>query len=298
MSNYPGLSALLLLLSFSGSICAASDSQYQVEKIKDNVFRFTSGKYHSAFMITRSGAFVTDPIDAQSASYLRRYIKEKFDVPVSYMAYSHNHVDHTAGGQNLKAADTIVVAQSEAAKNIVNTQLPTALPDVTFSDELTIKLDESQVKLQYYGRNNGYGSVSMRFEPANVLFVVDWITLNRLPYKNLKGYDIEGMIASTEAVLNEPPFDVFIGGHADIGTREDVESYLGYLRALYNGVETRMRQGHSLQSIQKSLLLSKFSHLKMFKEWREQNIEGVYNTLNSMSYYDMRQDIPSSSEAN
>lgn len=298
MSIYRGLCALLLLLSFSGSICAASDSQYQVEKIKDNVYRFTSGKYHSAFMITRSGAFVTDPIDAQSASYLRRYIKENFDVPVSYMAYSHNHVDHTAGGQNLKAADTIVIAHSEAAKNIVNTQLPTALPDVTFSDELTIKLDESQVKLQYYGRNNGYGSVSMRFEPANVLFVVDWITLNRLPYKNLKGYDIEGMIASTEAVLNEPPFDVFIGGHADIGTREDVESYLGYLRALYDGVETRMRQGHSLQSIQKSLLLSKFSHLKMFKEWREQNIEGVYNTLNSMSYYDMRQDIPSSSEAN
>ena len=286
------LCALLYLSTLSICVCAGPDSQYQVQQIKDNVYRFTSGKYHSAFMITKSGAFVTDPIDSQSALYLKRYIKENFDVPVTFMAYSHNHIDHTAGGENLTTENTTVIAHKEAARNIINTQLPTAYPNLTFTDELMVELADSRVKLKYYGRNNGYGSVSMRFEPAHVLFVVDWITLNRLPYKNLKGYDIEGMITSTKAVLQEPEFDIFIGGHADTGNRKDVENYLAYLQALYTGVNTQMRKGNNLQSIQKSLQLSQFNHLKMFDEWRELNIEGVYNTLIDMSYYDMRPDIP------
>ena len=100
------------------------------------------------------------------------------------------------------------------------------------------------------------------------------------------------MITSTKAVLQEPEFDIFIGGHADTGNRKDVENYLAYLQALYTGVNTQMRKGNNLQSIQKSLQLSQFNHLKMFDEWRELNIEGVYNTLVDMSYYDMRPDIP------
>lgn len=48
MSMFRGLCALLYLSTLSICVCAGPDSQYQVQNIKDNVYRFMSGKYHSA----------------------------------------------------------------------------------------------------------------------------------------------------------------------------------------------------------------------------------------------------------
>ena len=159
---------------------------------------------------------------------------------------------------------------------------------MTFSDELTIKLGEQSVEMKYYGPNNGRGSVSVRFMPENVLFVADWIVLGRMPYQRLPGYDIHGMIRSTKAVLEEKPFDVFVGAHADMGTRKDVERYLSYLQNLYAEVRDGMLAGKSLETLQQDIKLDEFSDLKMYNEWLPQNIEGVYKTLNEQSYFGRR----------
>lgn len=133
----------------------------------------------------------------------------------------------------------------------------------------------------------------MRFMPANVLFVADWIVLGRMPYKELPGYDIHGMIRSTQQVLNEQPFDVFVGAHADRGTREDVKRYSNYLRALYAKVRDGMLAGKSLDTLQREIRLDEYSDLKMYEEWLPLNIEGVYKTLNEQSYFDRRPDVKS-----
>ena len=117
--------------------------------------------------------------------------------------------------------------------------------------------------------------------------VGDWITLGRLPYKNLMGYDIEGMITSTETILREP-FDQFVGGHADTGNYEDVENYHEYLVTLHQTVLDSILAGKSLSEIQKTDALSAWSDLKMYDEWVGLNIEGVYNQLISRSYLEMR----------
>ena len=62
-------------------------------------------------------------------------------------------------------------------------------------------LGDSSVELKYHGTNNGRGNVSMRFMPANVMYVVDWIVIGRMPYKDLIGYDINGMIHSPKLIL-------------------------------------------------------------------------------------------------
>tara|TARA_R100001530_G_scaffold70594_1_gene50018 strand:- start:362 stop:748 length:387 start_codon:yes stop_codon:yes gene_type:complete len=128
----------------------------------------------------------------------------------------------------------------------------------------------------------------MRFMPENVLFVADWIVLGRMPYETLPGYDIHGMINSTQQVLKEQPFDVFVGAHADMGSRKDVVRYLNYLEALYAEVRDGMLAGKSLETLQQDIKLDEFSDLKMYDQWLPQNIEGVYKTLIEQSYFDRR----------
>ncbi|WP_345423264.1 MBL fold metallo-hydrolase [Halioxenophilus aromaticivorans] len=274
----------------------AEPQKYAIENVKDNVYRFTAGHYHSVFMVTSDGIIVTDPITPAAAQYLKQALAQRFQKPIKYLVYSHNHADHTLGGEVFAQAGATVVAHELAAEDMAWTKLPTAPADITFTQELTLKLGDSSVELQYHGVNNGRGSVSMRFLPANVMHVVDWIVVGRMPYKNLMGYDIHGMIRSTEAILALPDFEVFVGGHADIGNKQDVASYLDYLKALYAGVRDGMLQGQSLAQTQSSLTLSEFDHLKMYRQWLPLNIEGVYNTLMNTSYFGFRTDVPEPAE--
>lgn len=284
------LSAFACLLIFF-SLNAAAQDKYQIEHMKDNVYRFTAEHYRSAFMVTREGIFVTDPINKDAAAWLKEELRKRFNLPIRYLAYSHNHVDHTLGGEVLAGEGVTVVAHEYAAEDLRWTRAPTAMPDLSFRDDMTIRLGDSYVELKYHGPNNGRGSVSMRFMPANVLFVVDWIVLGRMPYKDLLGYDIHGMIRSTREVLAGPPFDLFIGGHAEAGTRKDVEHYLGYLEALYAAVRDGMLQGKTLKTLQAEIRLPAYSHLPMYEEWLPLNVAGVYKTLVEISYFNFRPEI-------
>ncbi len=283
---------LLLFLSLVSPLAGAGESpDYRIEHMKGNVYRFTAGHYRAVFMVTDEGLFLTDPIDRAAASWLRKALRDRFDVPIRYLAYSHNHVDHILGGDVLADRSVSVIAHEYAAEDIEWTRVPTAAPNLTFEDNLTVQLGDNRVELRYHGPNNGRGSVSMRFLPANVLYVVDWIVVGRMPYKDLPGYDIHGMIRSTREVLAEVPFDLFIGGHAETGTREDVERYLRYLEALYARVRDGMLAGKDLETLQNQVRLPEYADLRMYEDWLPLNVAGVYRTLMDASYFDLRGDL-------
>ena len=289
--SFTTLFMMLLFLFHSISVAAEDKPAYKIEHMKDNVYRFTAGHYHSVFMVTKEGLFLTDPISEKAALYLRGALKDRFNVPIRYLAYSHNHVDHILGGQILADKCVTVVAHEYAAEDIKWTRIPTAIPNLTFHEKLTIELGDSRVELRYHGPNNGRGSVSMRFMPASVLYVVDWIVIGRMPYRDLLGYDIHGMIRSTREVLAGEPFDLFIGGHADTGTRKDVKRYLSYLEALYAAVRDGMLAGKTLERLQSEIRLPEYADLRMYEEWLPLNVAGVYKTLVEMSYFNFRPDI-------
>lgn len=269
---------------------SAMADDYAIEQVKDNVYRFTAGKYHSAFMVTDAGIFVTDPINGQAARWLKKELQRRFDTPIKFMAYSHNHLDHVQGGEVLDSESVTVIAHHEAARDLRWSKAPTAMPDLSFSEALTITLGDSEVQLQYHGPNNGRGSVSMRFMPANVLYVVDWILLGRMPYRDLPGYDIHGMRVSTDAILQQP-FETFIGGHGEIGDYHDVVAYQEYLEDLFNAVRDGMLTGNNLATLQSEIHLDDYRHLDRFDDWRPLNIKAVYETLLEQSYFHLRDGV-------
>ncbi|MBB5352841.1 glyoxylase-like metal-dependent hydrolase (beta-lactamase superfamily II) [Haloferula luteola] len=265
----------------------AGEAEFRLEPIQGNVFRFTAGHYHSIVMPTPEGCFVADPISPEAARWLKNEIQQRFDTPVRYLVYSHNHFDHTLGGEIFDEPSITCISQELAREDLVRTRTETRIPDLTFKDQLTLHLGDSQVHLRYHGSNNGRGSISMKFMPADVLFVVDWIVLGRLPYMDLKGYDIHGMIDSTREVL-DIPFTTFVGGHGRTGDRQDVARYLGYLEALYGRVVEARRAGQTLAEMQKSIRLVEYKELDRYQEWLPLNIEGVSRTLDDRSYLDMQ----------
>ncbi|MDO6512935.1 MULTISPECIES: MBL fold metallo-hydrolase [unclassified Neptuniibacter] len=290
MKTQNPLITFLLILSFSFISSMAVADEYKIEHIQGDIYRFIDDRHRSVFLVTNEGIVLTDPLNPKAATWLKAEIKRLFNVPIKYVIYSHNHSDHIYGAKVFDDPDTIFIAHELAAQDIQITKADTVIPDVTFKEDMLISLGGHTIELRYHGPNDGRGSISMLFQPEKLLFVVDWIVIGRMPWQKLWSYDIQGMINSTQQVL-DLDFDTFVGGHADIGNKSDVQHYLNYLQDLYDAVINGIHEGKSLDEIKQSVKLENYSDLKQFDQWLPLNIEGVYERLMEESGMGWRPDI-------
>ncbi|MEE9595225.1 MAG: MBL fold metallo-hydrolase, partial [Acidiferrobacterales bacterium] len=137
-------------LLFCGISLAQADAKRSITKIAGDLYRFQNNFHYSVFLVTSEGIIVTDPINVDAARWLKAELVKRFNKPIRYMIYSHDHVDHIAGGE-VFAGTAIVVAHENAKADIIAEQRPTAVPDITFSDQMTIELGGKRVDLSYVG---------------------------------------------------------------------------------------------------------------------------------------------------
>ena len=274
------IKTLLLLLLLAAT---ATAQDYRLEPVADGLYRFQAGGHRSMVWVTEEGIAVLDPLSTEAAMWLNAELSKRFTQKVKYMVYSHNHFDHAYGGEVFHQPGVTLVGHELNRFALETTKARTPLPELVFSDRLTIHMGGEALELRYHGANNGEGSLSFLFPRQRSLFVVDWVVVGRLPYKDFQGYDIDGCLRSTEEVL-KLDWDTFVGGHADVGERRDVERYLNYLKTLRRVVLDGMLEGKTLLTLQEEIRLEEFRDLKMYDEWLPFNIKGVYEQLRDKHY--------------
>ena len=179
------LSALTLLAAGGSHAQApAGPPVREITKLAGEVYRFRNNSHYSVFAVTPAGIIATDPINADAAHWLKAEFKKRFNQPVRYLIYSHDHADHISGGEVF--ADTaIVVAQENAKRVIIEEKRPTAVPQLTLSaGTLTIELGGTVAEVTYLGPNHSDNSVVVRFPKERILFAVDIIPVKSLPFRN------------------------------------------------------------------------------------------------------------------
>lgn len=252
----------------------AQDAKRTITNISGDLYRFQNSFHFSVFLVTADGIIATDPIDADAATWLKAELATRFGVPVKYLIYSHDHRDHIAGGE-VFAPQAIVVAHQKARATIIAEQRPTAVPDITFTDRMTLTLGGKTVELIYPGLSHSDNMIVMRFPEERAVFAVDFISVNRLPYMNLNDSYFPEWIEAVQEV-EAMDFDILVPGHGPLGTKADVSEHRRYLQALYSAVLDAARKGQSLEEMKKSITLEEFKDMAMYDKWRELNIEGVY----------------------
>lgn len=287
---YKSLFFILLITIFVFSSSSALANDYKIKKIQGDVYRFVDDRHRSVFLVTDDGILLTDPLNEPAAKWLKEELMKRFKVPIKYVVYSHNHSDHIYGAKVFNNPQTTFVAHELAKQDILITKANTVIPDITFKEAMSLTLGDHTIELRYHGPNDGRGSISMLFQPEKLLFVVDWVVVGRMPWQKLWSYDIQGMINSTKQVL-ALDFDVFVGGHADIGKKSDVARYLTYLEALYAAVIDGIHAGKNLEELKQSIKLDSYKDFKQYDDWLPLNIEGVYERLMEESGMGWRPDI-------
>lgn len=272
------------LLMFSAEAAAQSSRpDDEITKLADDVYLFRHQFHQAIFITTPKGVIVTDPISADAAAWLNVEIKKLTDQPVRYVIYSHHHNDHITGG-SVFAGQAIFVSHALARPNILEAADPTTpVPDLTFTDRLSIDLGGTQVELIYTGKNHSDNSVVMLLPQRKLLFAVDFIPVETVAYRTLKSDYPDEWIESLKKV-EQLDFEVLVPGHGKIGRKDHVRLFRGYLEDLRAAVLEHVKQGRSLEETKQAVRLPKYEQWQRYADWFPENVEGMYRYLSQTKH--------------
>ncbi len=275
----PVLAAALAAVMTLGAGLALAQSQptRAITRIAGDLYRFQNNFHYSVFLVTPEGIIVTDPINSEAATWLKGELAKRFSVPVKYLIYSHNHADHIAGGEVF--ADTAtVVAHVNAMAHIAGEGRPTAIPDITFADRMTVALGDKRVELSYLGKNHSDDSIVMLFPDERAVYAVDFVTVDRLPYRDMPNSYLEDWIESLKR-LEAMDFDILTPGHGKVGKRADAGAHRRYVEELRAEVLSRMQAGIPLEQIQAEVTMEAYKDWGAYDKWLKLNVAGMYRNL-------------------
>jgi glyoxylase-like metal-dependent hydrolase (beta-lactamase superfamily II) len=257
---------------------SAQNPVREITQIAGEVYRFRNNNHYSIFVVTSAGIIATDPINAAAATWLRDELKKRWpDRSIRYVVYSHDHADHISGGE-VWADTAIVVAHQDAKAAIVGEKRPTAVPQVTFTERMTIELGGTVMELHWVGRNHSNNSVVMRLPKEKIAFAVDFIPVRAVTFRDLPDAYVDEWIESVKRV-EAMEFDIFAPGHGPLGNKTDVVNFRGYMEDLRGQVLAAARAGKTLEETKKLVDLSKYKSWGGFEQMSQLNIEGMYRLV-------------------
>lgn len=116
-----------------------------------NVYR-VGDRVWSLYYITKDGVVVIDPCGKRIAERMAQLIKEKTNLPVKYVIYSHNHWDHIAGAKVFMDQGATIIAHELAAKNIREGNPDVVAPDwIWAGDKKTLSIGGQDIEMTYFG---------------------------------------------------------------------------------------------------------------------------------------------------
>ena len=202
---------------------------YLVQEIRDHLYWVTDGSYNTMFLVTDKGVVAVDAPPSIGKNYLKA-IAEVTDKPVTYVIYSHAHIDHIGAAEIFPKNATFIAQQETAvelqrAKSVArNASMVPSIPTVTFSKNYTLQIGNQTLKLDYYGVNHLPGNIFIYAPKQKVLMLVDIIFPGWIPFPYLAiAKDTAGFIKAHDIALDNYDFDTIVAGHLTrLGTRNNV----------------------------------------------------------------------------
>ena len=252
--------------------------QYETRKLTDNVYIFRYLGAQSMFVVTQDGVIATDPLNPKAAAIYLQEIRKIASTPVRYVVYSHHHFDHISGGAPFKEAGATFVAHRRAREHLLNLKNPdVVIPDLVVDDQGTaLTLGGTRLELHYVGRNHSDNSLAMFLPKEKIVFAVDFLPVQGLPFRAMPDSSIRGWFQSIDRVL-QLDWDKLVPGHPSrqgpTGTKDDVRALKEYLTDLSNAVRQAAAEGKCFDQAMKDIKLPKYEKWGNYNEYLPGNIE-------------------------
>ncbi len=238
------------------TVAACPDNPRSLIQITGNLYRHTTGAglaVHSGFvLITTEGALVVDPAMTCTATWLRNEIKNRFNVSVKYVVYTHAHADHISGAQVFQNEGAIVVANERALEPIIGEKIPTAIPNLIFDKDMEITLGGESVLLHRVAPSHSNSMTMILFPKYKALQCTDVCESASMPYNDFLDFYYDGWIETLNWVLDQD-IDIIDVGHYTPAKLSDQRALRNYMVDLHQQVLDLVRQGQSWDQLYRNV---------------------------------------------
>jgi glyoxylase-like metal-dependent hydrolase (beta-lactamase superfamily II) len=249
----------------------------------DLYFLYDDLSSNAAFLVTSEGVLVIDTRQhpAHGRDLIER-IRKITDRPIKWVINTHAHGDHYYGNPAFKAAGATIIAHRDTVAGMIKheqlefrrrqaffksmnldpAEIKTILPDVTFDSRLTIELGGRKVEILYLGPGQNPGDTLVHFPHARALYIggpfarKNWSNLSFTP-------SVDGWIALLQKIATID-VDMFLPGHGDVGTRQDVLDEAKLLADVQAEVKAALASGMSRNEMVKTLRFPQYANLRNY----------------------------------
>ena len=194
---------------------------WETEQVAENVYAFRYSFYRAIFIVTDEGVIATDPLSVEAGPVMLAEIRKITELPVKFVAYSHSHWDHAAGGQVFKDEGATFVAQQRCAANLIENPNPAVVtPDITYDDYYKIELGDQSLEMFYFGPSHDNCLVVMLINSSNQLFLTDianppngWAMFYNPAISEDRPWHMVRFFTQLQNLVETREIETVIGGH-------------------------------------------------------------------------------------
>ena len=261
------LPALLLALVFASGAPAQDDRFANVEiktqQVTSGIYMLSGEGGNIGVSVGEDGVFMIDDQFAPLTDKITAAVAALSAQPIRFLINTHWHYDHTGGNENLGKQGALIVAHDNVYARMsrdteiaaFNQMIPAspkaALPVITFSDNVTFRLNGEEIRVVHYRNSHTDGDSVIHFTNANVLHTGDIWFNGFYPFIDVSSAgSIDGMINSISTLLELADDNTrIIPGHGPLGDKQAMRAYLTMLKTARERMAGLIAEGKSLDEI-------------------------------------------------
>ena len=273
--------ALLLILTATVVDAAGEVGNTQTWQVAPDVYRFgaVDGRngYYSMFIVTGEGVIAIEPVNPEHSKGLMAAIREVTDQPVRYLLHSHNHWDHSKGGEIFRAQGATIVAHTEAVEWMKAHPHPDmAIPDTAWSGKReNISLGGKTVELHHIGISHGLGMTVFVLPEEKIAYIADIVTPERILFATVPDFNVKEWVRALKQV-ESLDFETAIFSHSQskepLGSKQDVIQTREFIADLQAAIVAEFQKGTDFVDIPERIELPAYKHWAMYEQWLPLNV--------------------------
>jgi glyoxylase-like metal-dependent hydrolase (beta-lactamase superfamily II) len=258
---------LTFLICFSTAVLSAQRDWSQVEitreSLTDRIHVLFGAGGNMGLAIGQEYAYLIDDQFGPLSEKILEAIRGVTDKPLKFVVNTHWHGDHTGGNSNLGRQGAIIIAhdnvrnrmstpQDRGERGMVQASPFIALPQITFSREMTVHLDSlSSMHIMHVNPSHTDGDSYIYFPEENIMHMGDNF-VDGYPYIDLgSGGDIDGFVRNLNMALFIADDQTrIIRGHGAVAERADLEAFRDMVQTIRMRVKQAKKNGKTLEEIQ------------------------------------------------
>lgn len=239
----------------------ASSSPVTLEKIKDNIYLIKGGAGANCYLIAgkKSHLLVDAKMNDHSFQEMLSQIKKITGQPVGLIILTHSDGDHVNGLAGLNEEMKILAHQKTYEEMLPlverSPELKKILPTETYQKSKVLIFEGNKLELRNFGPAHTSGDTVIFVPDSRLAIVGDLMFFGRDPliHKHKNGSFYGYVKTLQELLAYKPEIEIFLSGHAEPASRQQVAELIDYLRQKEKQVKELIDQGKTLEEI-KSLL--------------------------------------------